>query len=462
MSMNVLTPEASGEQSGVRGAPLPYPPPAYSWFVVSALALTNMVSYVERLIPTLLFAPIKKDFGLSDTQVSVLAGFAFVIFYIVFGVIIGRLADRSSRKRIIIVGIVFWSLATMMCGMARNFVQLFLARVSVGVGEATLGPSATSMISDYFPRERIARALSVYTGAQYVGAGLAFVVGGFAIQQVSNMTLPDFPIVGKPAPWQMTFFLVGIVGMIVLIPMAFVKEPVRRGMLQTHSAKAGVPLSEVFAFIRLNWKTFVAIYGAYSIHAIVGFGTNAWVPSYFIRVHGWASHDIGYAYGIIVGTLGTAGVLLGARFAEWLAARGYVDAYMRAPLIIAVLILLPQALATLMPTPELSLALLCVSTTLSSCSVAVAIASLQLITPNQMRGQILSFYLFVANILGLGLGPTLVALITDKIFKDEMMVGYSLALTVAVITPIVIALLWFGLKPYRESLARAEAWAERK
>ncbi|HTO41826.1 MAG TPA: MFS transporter [Rhizomicrobium sp.] len=456
-----ITPVLAGERSDVRDSPVAPASSAYPWFVVSALALTNMVSYVERLIPTLLFAPIKKDFDLTDTQVSVLAGFAFVIFYIIFGVIIGRLADRSSRKRIIMIGIVFWSLATLTCGLARNFVQLFLARVSVGVGEATLGPSATSMISDYFPKERLARALSVYTGAQYVGAGLALVLGGFAIQLVSNMTLPDLPFVGKPAPWQMTFFIVGLVGMVVLIPMAFVKEPPRRGMIQTQSTKAGVPLSEVFGFIRTNWKTFLAIYGAYSIHAIVGFGTNAWVPSYFVRVHGWPVHDIGYAYGLIVGVLGTAGVLFGARFAEWLGARGYVDAYMRAPLIIAMFLLVPQALATLMPTPELSLALLSVSTFLSSCSVAVAIASLQLITPNQMRGQILSFYLFVANILGLGLGPTLVALITDKVFHDEMMVGYSLATTVAIITPIVIGLLWFGLKPYRESLARAEAWAEK-
>jgi MFS family permease len=460
MTMSLdTTPVTAGEQPAARATP--YPTTAYAWFVVGALSVTNMVSYVERLIPTLLFAPIKKDFGLSDTQVSLLAGFAFVLFYVVFGMLIGRLADRSNRKRIIIVGIFFWSLATMTCGLARNFAQLFLARISVGVGEATLGPSATSMISDYFPRERLARALSVYSGAQYLGAGLALVVGGFAIQLVSQLSPPVIPGIGRIAPWQMTFLAVGSLGMFVLIPMLFVKEPPRRGLIETGAGRGGVPFSEVWAFLKLNKGTFGAIYGAFSIHAILGFGTVAWIPSYFVRVHGWQSHDIGYVYGMMVGVLGTAGVLLGARFAEWIAARGYTDAYVRAPLIVTVVIAVPQVLCTLMPTAALSLILLGICTLLSSFPVAVAIASLQIVTPNQMRGQVLSFYLFTANILGLGLGPTFVAMITDYFYKNEHSVGYSLSTAVALILPIVAVILALGLKPYRESLVRSEAWSDK-
>jgi MFS family permease len=450
------TPEAIGEESAARA----FPNSAYAWYVVGALSLTNMVSYVERFIPTLLFAPIKKDFNLSDTQVSLLAGFAFVLFYVVFGVFIGRLADRASRKRIIMVGIFLWSLAAMACGLARSFAQLFIARISVGVGEATLGPSATSMISDYFPRERLARALSVYSGAQYLGAGLALVVGGLAIQLVSQLPPLVLPGIGRIATWQMTFLAAGLLGMLVLIPMLFVKEPPRRGVVRTGQGK-GVPFSELWAFLRLNGKTFGAIYGAFSIHAILGFGTVAWIPSYFMRVFGWPSHDIGYIYGLMVGILGAAGVLLGARFAEWVAARGFADAYVRAPLIVVLVIAVPQVLCTLMPTAELSLILLGVCTLLSSFPVAVAIASLQIITPNQMRGQVLSFYLFTANILGLGLGPTFVALITDHLYRNEQFVGYSLSTAVAIILPAVAVILWLGLKPFRESLARADAWSNR-
>lgn len=431
----------------------------YAWYVVCSLALVNMVSYIERQIPTLLFAPIKKDFGLSDTQVSLLAGFAFVLFFVAFGLVIGRLADRSNRRRIIAIGIVAWSAATISCGLATSFVQLFIGRTMVGVGEATLGPNAASMISDTFSRARIARALSLYTGAQYLGAGFALVVGGLAIQIVSAMPPPVLPFWGAIAPWQTTFIVVGLLGLLVLIPLAFVKEPARTGMLRETPLGQSVSFAQLLAFIALNRRTFLAHFGAFSISATLGFGTVAWMPTYFIRVHHWAAHDIGYVYGLMLGFLGAAGVVAGARFAEWIAARGYSDAYLRAPMISLSVTAIPASLAPLMPTAGASLALLCVSTFLASFPVAVTIAALQVVTPNQMRGQVMALFGFVASLLGVGLGPTVVALITDRVYGNEQLVGYSIATATLAITPIVAGLLWSGLRPYRESLARAAAWS---
>ena len=434
-----------------------YPVRSQAWFVVGALALTNMMSYVERQIPTLMFAPIKHDFHLSDTQVSLLAGFAFVLFYVGCGLFIGRLADHANRKWIITVGIVLWSMATISCGMAQSFVRLFFGRMMVGVGEATLGPSAVSLLSDYFPRDRLAAALSVYTGAQYLGAGFALVIGGLAIQAVGVLPQPHLPLVGTLHPWQTTFLAVGAVGMLVLVPMLFVREPPRHGRVA--SQKSALPLSHTLAFMRLNWKTLGAIYSAFSISSAAGFGTVAWVPTYFVRVHHWAAHDIGYVYGLMLAILGCAGVLVGARFADWLAARGHPDAYLRAPLITVIVAGIPAALATLMPSAQESFFFLIFSTFLSSFPVAVIIAALQVITPNQMRAQVVALYFFLANIFGVGLGPTIVAAITDYFYRDEMAVGYSLATAVAIITPIVAILVWLGLAPYRDSLARAAAWA---
>lgn len=432
----------------------------YAWYVVCCLALINMVSYIERQIPTLMFAPIKKDFGLSDTQVSLLAGFAFVLFYVGFGLFIGRLADRTSRRRIIAIGVVMWSIATMCCGLARSFIQLFIARTLVGVGEATLGPSAVSMISDYFARDRVARALSVYTGAQYLGAGLALVVGGLAIQIVSAMPPPVLPFWGPIAPWQTTFIIVGLLGTLVLIPFAFVREPERRGLAPAVSVASGVTFAELYAFVKLNRRTFGAHFAAFSISSTLGFGTVAWMPSYFIRVHHWAAHDIGYAYGLMLGFLGAAGVLAGARFADWMVARGYSDAYLRAPMISMTLTAIPATLAPLMPNASAALAVLAVSTFLNSFPVAVTIAALQVVTPNQMRGQVLSLFLFTANLLGVGLGPTVVAVITDHFYRNEQLVGYSIATATLVLIPVVVGLLWLGLRPFRESLVRAAAWSE--
>ena len=216
---------------------------SYAWFVVTALALTNMVAFLERQIVTLLYQPIKADFGISDTQVSLLSGMAFILFATVFGLYFGRMADRRNRKWIITLGVVAWSAATICCGMARNFIQLFLARISVGVGEATLGPSAMSMISDYFPRHRLARGLSVYTSSVSAGAGLALVAGGAAIQFVG--TLPPIVLPGGDAlaPWQMTFVLVGLGGLIVLLPRSTRSASRCRKATSSPSSARPVPAS---------------------------------------------------------------------------------------------------------------------------------------------------------------------------------------------------------------------------
>ena len=432
----------------------------YAWYVVGALALVNMASYVERQLPVLLFGQIKHDFHLSDTKVSLLAGFAFMLFYVGFGVIIGRLADRRRRKQIILAGIVFWSAATMLCGTARSFWQLFFARMSVGVGEATLAPSAISMISDLFVQGKLARALGIYTGAQYLGAGFALVVGGAAMQAAGRLS-HAVPALGTLAQWQVCFLLVGSAGLLVIVPMLFVREPIRRGLLPgTNPAAAPVPFGEVVRFASTNRGTLAAHYLAFSISSALGFGTVAWVPTFFVRVHHWSIHDTGYVYGLMLACLGGAGVVAGARFAEWLGRLGYTDAYLRAPIYSMLLAAAPMIAAMLVPSAQVALGLLAVATFLSSFPVAPIIAALQVISPNQFRGQIVSFYLLVANILGVGLGPTLVALITDHVFGQELAVGRSIALLTAVVTPTVAVILAFGLKPYRRSVEDARQWLQ--
>jgi MFS family permease len=450
-----------GETSSRDPVSLPQHSQRYAWYVVGALSFVNLASYVERMIPTLLFGPIKQTFGINDTQVSLLAGLSFVLFYLVFGLVIGRLADRFNRRRIIMVGIVLWSAATAVCGLAQSFVQLFIARVSVGVGEATLGPSAISMISDYFQENRVARALSIYSGSQYMGAGLALVLGGLVVQLVAQLPPLVLPVVGAVEPWQVTFLLIGTLGLVVLVPMLFVREPARRGLAPALKAYggAGVPFSELWAFVKLNRRTFISFYAAFAIYSIHGFGTVAWIPSYFVRVYGWQIQSIGYVYGLMVAILGAAGVVVGARFFEWLLARGYTDAYFRTPLIVIAVVIAPQILATLMPTATLSLCLLAFCSFVGTFSVALPAAALQAITPNQMRGQMVAALMFVSSILGLGLGPTVVAVITDFVFGNELAVGYALSTTTAIVLPIVAILLWLGLRPLRESLARAKAWS---
>jgi MFS family permease len=427
---------------------------AYAWFVVGALALANMMSYVERQVPTLLFGPIKRSFRINDTEVSLLAGVAFSLFYVGFGLVAGRLADRGNRQRIITVGIGLWGLATMSCGLALSFGQLFFSRVLVGVGEATLGPSAISMLSDYFSPDRLARALSVYTGAQYLGAGFALVVGGFVLDLVGALPSPRLPLLGTLAPWQSVFFVVGALALLVSLPMLFVREPPRQG-LDAGTTTAGSSFAQTRAFLRANWKTYTAHFTAFSISGAVGFGTVAWMPTFFIRTYHIRPQDIGYIYGLMLALLGGAGVLAGAHLAEWLGSRGYRDTYWRTSLIMLAVSAVPASLAPLMPTESSCFAVLAVATFFSSFPVALIIAALQVITPNAMRGQVVALFFFLASILGNGLGPTLVAVVTDYVFGNEAMVGAAISTVTVAITPFVVIILLWGLKPYRESLDRA-------
>ena len=191
-----------------------WPPAPAAWYTVGLLFVAYTFSFVDRFILTLLIEPIKQDFNLSDTGVSLLVGFAFVIFYTFLGIPIGRLADRVNRRNLIVAGITLWSCMTALCGMARGFGSLFVARVGVGVGEAALSPAAYSMIADLFPPKKLGRALSVYTAGAFVGVGLALIVGGLIVQSVISSPDITLPIIGEGRSWQIPFFIVGLPGLL--------------------------------------------------------------------------------------------------------------------------------------------------------------------------------------------------------------------------------------------------------
>ena len=184
----------------------PWPRPGIAWYAVVILVVAFIFSFVDRIIISMLVEPLKADLGLSDTQLGLLQGPAFALFYALVGLPIGRWADRYSRRAIIAWGISIWSVMTAVCGLARNFLQLFLARVGVGVGEAALSPAAYSMIADYFPREKLGRAVGVYQAGAFFGAGLSFLVGGLVIQAVAKAGEISLPVIGEVQAWQMVFF----------------------------------------------------------------------------------------------------------------------------------------------------------------------------------------------------------------------------------------------------------------
>ena len=429
----------------------------YAWYVTLVLSLTSIIAFVDRQIINLQIEPIKQDLGVTDTQISLLQGFAFVLFYAFMAIPLGRLADRANRKWVIAIGMVMWSMATFACGIAKTYVQLFFARMFIGVGEATLSPAGFSMLSDYFPRNKLARALSVFTGSSFLGTGVALIGGGFLIAALSNLGEVTLPILGTLKPWQMTFIIVSIPSFALIALLATVREPPRQDVQsQRRSDSTGASLREVLGFIRENWGVFGPIYIGFSILASVQFGLGAWIPSFYIRVHGYTAGEIGVAYGLLVTTLGASGTVFGGFFCDWLRARGYADANLRTAIFAAVPTIPLIALFTLMPDPKVSLWLVGPMCFLGSMPFGAGTAAIPTIAPNRMRAQLVAIYLLIANLIGPGLGPWMIAMCTDYVFHDPKMVGYSISIVCTALIVLGTAVLMAGLKAFRTTVESAE------
>lgn len=434
----------------------PPPRPAYAWYVVAVLTLAAISAYIDRLILSLLVTPIKRDFIISDTEMSLLMGFSFALFYTVLGLPIGRLADSHSRQKIIIIGITLWSLMTALSGIAQNYGHLFLARVGVGVGEAALFPAAYSMIADYFPKQRLAMAMSVFGMGIFIGSGLAMFINGLVVGMTSQQTMLELPFLGAIFPWQKIFFVIGLPGLLIAVLMLTVKEPIRRGGLasSTGAGQMQYSMREVFAYIRANKMTFLCHNLGFALFALHNYAANAWIPPFFTRTYGWEASKVGIVYGPIIVVFGTIGILLGGYLTDWLAKRGYADAKMRTGLIAALALTPAIILYPLMPNGEAALLALVPVNIFASFSFGAATAAIQEVAPNQMRAQISALYLFLINLIGLGFGPTAVALTTDFVFGDENAVRYSLILVGTIALLMSALLFWLGLKPYRRSLTK--------
>jgi len=423
---------------------------AYAWYVMGVLVLAYVFSFIDRQILALMVGPIRRDLGISDTGFSLLSGLAFGLFYTLMGIPLGRMADNHSRRKLITAGIFLWSAMTVVCGFTKTFWQLFIARMGVGVGEAALSPAAQSMISDYFPREKLGLALGIYQTGIFIGAGLAFIIGGLIVETLASAGPVSLPLVGPVRAWQLVFFIVGLPGILVAALVFYtVKEPKRRGIV----AQEAIPLKQALAFVMLHKRTFGLHFAGMSLMVFHAYGLFAWLPEFFHRTYGWEPGRAGVALGLGILVFSTTGVIVGGVVADYLHKKGKTDAFMRSAAIGAIALTPCAVLAPLMPTPVLSFILLVPTLFFMGFPNGPAVAVLQVVAPNRLRGQIVALYLFVINIVGLSLGATAIALFTDYVFRDEGLIGYSMASTALLVLPVASICLWTGLKPFRASLA---------
>ena len=391
---------------------------------------------------------------------SLLQGMAFALFYAILGIPIGHLADRKNRKIIIMIGVFFWSAMTAACGLARTFSMLFLARMGVGVGEATLSPSAYSILSDSFPPHRLARSTSIFTMGITLGSGMAYILGGTVLGLISEPDPTSLPILGELAPWQLAFIIVGAPGLIVGLLVMTITEPTRQGLVQTKAGgKAQISTKDAFIFMKDRWRVYGPIFFSVAILGFLGYGYLNWYPTFMIRTYGMEASEVGLHFGTIYLIFGTAGAFGGAILSEFLSQRGYKDANLRTVMFVAIA-LVPMALGTLMPTAHLALITAIPTVFLLNAFFGVSIAALQIVTPNQMRAVLSAIFLFLNTLVGLGLGASFVAFFTDFVFGYDLALRYSIALAAIITCPLAAIVANFGLKHYRNAITEAETWTE--
>lgn len=393
--------------------------PKYRRYVLGVLVVVYIFNFLDRQIVTILAEPIKNDLGLSDTQIGLMTGLAFAIFYTVLGIPIARLADRANRVTIISGALVIWSGMTALCGLAQNFAQILAARIGVGVGEAGCSPPAHSLIADYYPPNERSSALSIYALGIPIGSLLGLLAGGWVAEFYG---------------WRMAFLVVGLPGVALAVVLKLtVMEPIR-GMSDPPSKTEATqpPLAHTIRTLISNRTIFhIAMGGA--LTSFVGYGLGQWLPAFFIRLHDMGIAQTATYYGLVNGIASMLGTYLGGTLADRFAIRDErIYAWLPAA---GVLFAFPFYLAALVVGDwRIAIAILLVPSFLNSLWLGPAFGTIQNLAPQRMRALASAILLFVLNIIGLGFGPFLVGVLSDLLsgpFGEESLRYAIIIATVA-------------------------------
>lgn len=409
-----------------------FPSSRRAWYVVGLLVVAYALSMIDRFIPILMVDQLNAEFSLSDMQLGLLIGFGFAFVYAIAGLPLANLIDQGQRRLIVAAGIVFWSTATVASAFATSYGQLLACRAALAIGEAVLTPAAVSLIFDLFPSHRRTLPMSVYAGvASIMGMGSLVVAGG-AMALASALS----PIMDM-APWRVTFLLLGTPGVLLgILFLATVSEPPRHNRAAAPAASA----RQFLSYLRARWLFFIPLFAGVACTSIISFAQLTWVPSILVRSHGFPAADAGMLFGTIVGIAAITGVFFWPQLARrW---RGGI---------VACLLIgsLGGGGAIAIGSLGESTATLLVPITIASFSLA----SLGVLTPlaiqrfadPRMQARLTAVYLFLANILGQGLGPLSVPLVIGLLGAGVGLEEGLFAIALAV-TPLAGALYWFCLR----------------
>ncbi|MCP5183750.1 MAG: MFS transporter [Pseudomonadales bacterium] len=426
-----------------------------AWSIVALLLLASLVSFIDRQVVAIVVDPMKADLAISDSEIGWLYG-VFSVFYAVAALPLAWVADNRNRTKLIAIGIGFWSLMTTCCGLAQNFWQVLLARMGVGIGEATLTPTTNSLLGDYFPPERLPLAFSIYQLGPILGSGLAFVIGGFVLGLVNNLEPLTLPLVGTLHPWQQTFLYLGAPGLLLAAVFVILREPERR--TAPHATR--MEFGEVWRFYRENPMTLMCHHFGFLFINLMGYAFVFWTVSYFVRVHHMEAAAASVTFGWLFASFGAVGPLVVAMLAQHLQRRGHDDANITAGMIGGALAI-PAILAVqFAPTPTVAFLLYAPALLFINSPFGVANGALPVIAPPTIRAQVAALNMLIGS-FGMMLGPPLAGYFNTHLFPGDDGVRYSIMTMVSIFGLLGTVLLWLGRKPYAASLRRArERWSD--
>lgn len=417
------------------------------WYTVFVCVVLYLLSSVDRQIINLLVEPIQAEFRVGDFEIGLLIGPAFGLCYALATFPLAWLADRMSRRLLLFCCVLVWASAACTSGLARDFHELFAARIIVGIGEAALLPTSYVLIAGRFERNRLALPLSILTLGAVGGLSVAMGLGAWLLQVGDRIA---FPVLGQLPPWRAAFVLSGAPGFLLAFLILTVAREERHAALGSdHPDVHGL-----WRFIRKNRAIIVALLVGFGLLQVVSGAIVGWFPTHLIRTYGWTASQAGATLAMTTLVVASLGKLIAGISVDWLFRHGRSDAHFRYAVVTAALALPFLVGATIAPAPMIAVALIAFYFIGPYSSVGYGSAFVQLFSPVVLRGRVSGLYLLVCNLFAMA-GPVVVGAMTDRVFADKSKLGTSLGIVTSVAMLLAIAFLAFAMPRVRAALREA-------
>lgn len=411
--------------------------PIATWWMVGLMCLVNTIAFIDRQSLPLLVQPVEHDLHLTDTQMSLVIGAAFVIVWAVLGLWAGVLVDRVNRKVALAIGACFWGVMTISCGWATSFVTLCIGRMGVGIGESVAGPTAVSLIKDGVDPTHRGRALGVYALGASLGGALALLGGGAVLALFNDRPEVTLPLLGTMRSWQVVLAASGLLAFPLAALVLTIQDPGRD--TTANEPQRGAGLGVAMRYMLAHWQVFVPLFIANGATIIMLIGYQIWQPSLFARVWHLSRPQIGLGLGLITLVLSTGSQFCAGWLIDWLERRGITRAAAIVGFGATIAALLPAIFSPIAPTLDLAWLLAAIYAFLTVGFFTIGLSALARLTPNPIMGRVSSFHYFWMGVIGTGVGPAVIAIVSDNVFTGPAAISHAMSLVCAIMDVVAMA-----------------------